>query len=393
MKVVRCKICSQLGHHEFECPFKNFFSLKIDYEFSGSTPPEIFIGRHNYPYVYAGIISPNEYGETERYSMPEIWYKEKYDLKKIIECRTKMIYSRFIINVKSKNRNVDCLQELSLASKHVDAVFELEKKPKIKIIRNSYWPIIGNPSPLKKVIFESNPKIDKRVEKISEDNDIKASEAIIELYKRKISISHIIRILSAGMLGLKFQRKFVPTRWAVTAVDDSIGKKLLEKIKEYDVIDEFLVFNSSYLGNHYEILLIPSLWSFEVIEAKISYEYGSIFVSDYEGYYGRKNYASNVTGAYYANKLAVLEYLIKEKKQASCLVLREISPEYNVPCGVGVLREATRGAFDKKPERFSSLEEALNAIGKRLKTPIDEFIKRSRLIKEIKNQKTLLQFL
>jgi len=398
MKVVRCKICSQLGHLAFECPFKKFFSIKVNYEFSGSTPPEIFVGRHNYPYVYAGILAPNEYGETEIYSMPEIWYKNKFDLKKILELRLSMVYSRFRINVKSERRNIYNIKELALASKHVDASFELEKKPSIKIIRNFYWPIIGNPSPLKKVIIESNPKIDRKVDKITEDFDLKANEAVIELYKGKISVSHIIRILSTGNLGLKFQRKFVPTRWAVTAVDDIISKKLLEKVKEYRLINEFLVFHSEYLGNHYEIILMPRFWSFEVIEAKmpgcVCNRGEKLFMaSDYEGYFGRKDYASNVTGAYYANRLAVAEYLAKIKRQASCLVLREIDPSYNIPCGVGILREATRDAFNKKPERFSNLYDALSCVAKRLSIGIGDFIKRSRLIKEIENQKTLLQFL
>jgi hypothetical protein len=399
MKPIRCKICSQLGHYEFECPFKNFFSLKINYEFSGSSPPEIFVGRHNYPYVYAGILAPNEYGETEKYSMPEIWYKNNFDLKKIVEFRMKMIYSRFIVNVKNKdNKKIEALQELALASKHVDASFELEKRPKIKVFRNSYWPIIGNPSPLKKVVLESNPKIDRKVEKISEDCDIKANKAVMELYRGNVEVSHIIRILSAGMLGLKFQRKLVPTRWAVTAVDDIISRNLIEKIKQYKLIDEFLVFNEEYLGNHYEILLIPKPWSFEVIEAKMpgcACNRGEkMFIAcDYENYYGRKEYASNVTGAYYANRLAVAEYLARKKRQASCIVLREINPSYNIPCGVGILREATRNALSKEPERFSSLEEAINSIKKRLRVPIEELVKRSKIVKEIKTQKNLLKFL
>jgi hypothetical protein len=38
--------------------------------------------------------------------------------------------------------------------------------------------------------------------------------------------------LSIGVLGLKKDKKLVPTRWAITATDDILAKKLLEKVKQ-----------------------------------------------------------------------------------------------------------------------------------------------------------------
>ena len=48
-------------------------------------------------------------------------------------------------------------------------------------------------------------------------------------------------------------------------------------------------------------------------------------------------------------------YLEKIKKQCSCLVLREARPEYWAPLGVGILREASRKAFQETPEIFNSI--------------------------------------
>jgi len=401
-KAIRCKLCSQLGHSTEDCPLAkkiHEFSPKVGYSFSGSSPPEIFVGRYNYPNVFAGILAPNEYGDTERYSMPEHWFRENASIEEIMDYRTRMIYSRFSINVKERqyNKNFDAMQEIALALKHVDASFELEKKPVAKIITQAHWPIIGNPASLKKVTIESNPKVGRKVDYLVNDTDVKAGQAVKELYKAKIEVSNIIKVLSAGMLGLKVQRKLVPTRWAVTTCDDIISKSLLSKIKTYPEINEFLLFNSEYLGNHYEIILMPGTWSFEVIEAKLPEcvwnPGGSLYLAiDYESYNGRKTYAGNVTGAYYANRLAVAEYLARIKRQASCLVLREVRPEYNAPCGVGILREATRNAFEKNPEKFSNLGEALQAAQARLSMPIQKLIENSKLVKEIKQQKKLFQF-
>ncbi|MEM4230753.1 MAG: hypothetical protein QXF25_02670, partial [Candidatus Pacearchaeota archaeon] len=251
-------------------------------------------------------------------------------------------------------------------------------------------------APLKKIRLESNPKVEKKVDYLVNDTDVKAEVAIQELYNSNIQISNIIKVLSAGLLGLGFNRKLVPTRWAITATDDTISKILLDKIRLFPEISEFLLFNSDYLGNHYEFLLLPDKFSFEVLEAKMP---GSVWnpnlhaklyiAQDYENFGGRKEYASNVTGAYYANRLALAEYLNKIKKQAACLVMRECRPEYYAPCGVGILREASRSAFSKKPEKFQTIQQAFQAAQTRMRLPISLFQEKSWLIKEFGKQTRL----
>ncbi|MEM4152668.1 MAG: hypothetical protein QXK80_00915 [Candidatus Pacearchaeota archaeon] len=386
-----CKILQQLKQYR----------PKISLEFSGSSPPEIFVGQYNYPYVFAGIIAPNEYGNTEYLSMPEYWHARKATIQDILSYRSRMIYSRFVSEIKSpkaakKTKFLEKMQEIALATKSVDANFKLKKMPKAKINLDSHVPIIGNPAPLKEIEIESNLKVEKKVDYLTNDTDAKATEAINELYKAKIAISHIIKILSAGMLGMKFQRKLVPTRWAVTATDDTISKELLKKIKHYQEINEILLFSANYLGNYYNILLIPGCWSFEVIEASTKGYFGSsqniAMWHDYEFYGPRKKYASSVTGAYYANRLAVCEYLEKIKRQASILVLREIREEYWAPCGVGILREVTREAMAKKPQKFTTVEEALKAAQLNFILPIEIFVKKSKILNNLKSQTKLENF-
>ncbi|MEM2954944.1 MAG: hypothetical protein QW625_03300 [Candidatus Nanoarchaeia archaeon] len=391
----RCKILQQLKQYQ----------PKVETSFSGSSPPEIFVGRYNYPYVFAGILAPEEYGDTEYLSMPELWHSKSASIQDILSFRSRMIYSRFVSSVKgiranlkqSQNKLLDIMQQVSLASKAVDASFELKKKPKVKINLDSHLPIIGNPAPLKSAKIESNLKVEKKVDYLTNDIDARATESINELYNSNIPVSSIIKILSAGMLGRKFQRKLVPTRWAVTATDDTISKELLKKIKHYQEINEILLFSANYLGNYYNILLIPGCWSFEVIEASAKGYFGSsmnvAIWHDCEFYKPRKKYASSVTGAYYANRLAICEYLEKIKRQASCLVMREIREEYWAPCGVGILREVTRAAMSKKPEKFDTINEALKAAQLKFKLPIETFIKKSKILNSLKEQTRLNKFI
>lgn len=382
-----CKIYSKIKE----------FTPKVKTHFSGSSPPEIFVGRIGYPEINTGILSPQEYGNKEEMSSPEKWFEKRLTIRQILNHRENLIYSRFKSKIKqaqTPTRFLNIMQEISLADKSVSIEVFLKKPFKIKLNIDKHLPIIGNPAPLKSIRLEENPHINKKVDYIASDTDNKATSSIKELYKIT-QTSNIIKILSAGMLGLKKNRRLVPTRWAVTAIDDTLSKDLLKKIRFYPEINEILLSHGYYVGNHYEFLLLPDKFSFEVIEAYMS---GSVWnpfsakinlAQDYEGFNGRKEYASNVTGAYYTARLAVCEYLNKIKKQASCLVMREERPEYNAPLGVGILRELSRYAFKQKPERFATIQDALNQAQTRMKLPVSLFKNRSWLLKNYDKQTRL----
>jgi len=356
--------------------------------FSGNSPPEIFVGRFNYPNVNAGILSPEGYENTEEMSYPEIWHEKKFSIYDILSRRGKLIYGKFNLNVKTQSQKkfLNVMQELSMAYKPVSTEMYLQKPPISSSEINRFSPIIFNPAPLDHAKLQENPQIKPKVDYIVSDVHNKALDSINELYLNKISISSINKLLSAGLLGLKTTRKLVPTRWSITAVDDTISKNLLKKIRYYKEIIDILLFHAEYNGNHYEILLLPEKFSFEVIELEINN--GKIW-HDYELFHGRKNYAENVVGAYYANRLALAEYLDRINRQATAIFFREVRPEYYAPLGVGILRETSRGAFMSSPEKFNTIDEALERAQSRLKSNILNFVNRSILLKEVGKQKKL----
>jgi len=399
-----CSKCKGRGWCGKPCPILNKikeFLPKKEMHFSGASPPEIFVGRYGYPNIYTGILSPNEKEETARFSSSEQWVKENLTINDILELRGKLIYGQFKSNIKdaqSGKKFTLAMQEISMSHKPVSTEFFLKKPVNLSIQLDKHVSVIGNPAPLKHIRLEENPKIGKKVEYISSDDELKAVEGMKELYKSKTSVEQIIKLLSAGLLGIKRKRIFVPTRWSITATDDTISKQLMKKIKQYPEIQDIQVFNSDYVGNHYEFILLPDNFSFEVIEAKIS---GSVwnptgkttyFAQDYESFFPRKKYASNVTGAYYSNRLALCEYLEKIKHQASCLVLREARPEYWAPLGVGILREASRKAFTNKPQTFNTIQEAFENIQKRLIIPFEKFKEKSELLKNYNKQRKLTSY-
>jgi len=373
---------------------------KVKLHFSGSTPPEIFVGRVNYPNVFSGILAPVQQGNTEIMASPEEWVEKNLSIEEILAFRGQMIYGRQITNIKAHKSLSSVTQELALSSRPVSTEFFLKKPPELNFISSNILSIMANPAPIQRVILEENPYIEKKVDYLVADTDAKATVALHELYKSNIKISHLQKLFSAGLLGIKPQRKMVPTRWGITAVDDTIGKELLKKIKTYKQLEEMRIFSDNYNGNFYAIVFLPGEFKFEVIESQIPPElnknnaasFSIGFWKDYEGFFGRKSYANSVTGAYYANRLAVSEYLEKIKRQANVLILRETSEEYYAPLGVGILRELNRRMLKNKEIKAMTFSEALKIIDGLVKLPIEKYIKTSEIISNYNRQKRLNDF-
>ena len=92
------------------------------------------------------------------------------------------------------------------------------------------------PSALIKDLRISPSTGERRLESVYDDDDQLAVEGIQELYQAGVEVSRIQKILSLGMLGVQKQRKIVPTRWSITAVDDTLSKRQLATVKHYPPI-------------------------------------------------------------------------------------------------------------------------------------------------------------
>lgn len=116
-----------------------------------------------------------------------------------------------------------------------------------------------------------------------------------------------------------------------------------------------------------------------------------VLYGDHEYFYGRSNYAS-IGGCYYAARLASLELLKKERKQAGVIVLREIHPGYIMPVGVWNVRENVRQALRNEAKKFSDARDAILFISSLLHIPMKRWIESSELLKNILMQKKLDEY-
>jgi len=403
-----CEVCKggKLLCGKKFCPIVqrlNFWKSTIENvkdSFFGTTPPSVFVGRYNYPRVNVGILSPPiEIKDAEKLDFPEIWYQEQSTIREILDYRSEMINSRTVYSVKRPKGNLlETMQELAMAKNAIDIEVWLKSRPKFKFSVNNFMPPVGNPAQIKDAKIAENVKVYGIVNKIVSDTDMKAGNAVTSLYRHEIPVSKIEKIFSVGLLGLPFQRKLVPTRWSITGVDDIIGIELRKKIKQFQEISEVQVFHNEYIGNRYEIILIPQPYEYELIEVKhpksVWNPHGKqpAIYSDYEPYWGRKDYASSTGGAFYSGRIGCLEFLERIKRQASILIIREVLPSYYVPLGIWQTRETVRGAFEDKPEKFTDLDTALRKVSERLKIQLKDVVKVSKLLRKIKEQRKIKKF-
>jgi DNA repair protein NreA len=368
-------------------------SVDIGRELEGSTPPSVFIGSWNYPKVYAGpMIAPLQ-GDTAIMDMPESWIPDHKTQEDIIGYRLNLVRGKQTVKITDlENLFVEKLQEISLASTSIDSEAEFGNKPRGMSFSDQHTP--HGPSALIEKFNIDNVKWDRELEKVFYDTDLKAAEAVLDLHNKEIPFSNIQKAFSVGTMGVGVRRRMVPTRWSITACDSTIGDRLLRQVRNYDVIDNFRVHEFRSLNNYYAVLLVPQEWQFEWMEAFL-HVLGreEIIFSDYEHNSGKKGY-SRVGGCYYTSKMAVLEALSQEKKQAAAIILREAYHGY-VPLGVFNVRENIRSAMKQPYREFEDMKTSLAYISTKLRLKMQQFIKQSDLLKEMlqSRQTTLDSFL
>ena len=369
--------------HESLSKYGNLFSSD---SISGTSPPSVFVGSYNYPKVFVGPMVPPIHGNTELLDSPEKWKGKT--LEEIINFRLRLVRGIQKIPIEqTEGRYIENLQEVTMSSKPTDLDLIFKKNVSSNISISDESAPFGPVGEIKSAKFSGSTST-KSIEKIFYDRDMKAQDAVLKLYNSGIEISKIQKCFSIGMLGQK--RKLVPTKWSITATDDIISKSMVNKILENNLIDTCKIFSYEHLGNVFSVVLFPHRWVFEMIEAW--YSNGILgFGSDNEDARGI-NHPPHIAGAYFAAKLAVSEYLIKNKIQAGVLIFREIRPEYAIPVGVWQVREGIREAMKQQPQITSDYNQALDVASTKTSVSKKEWISNGNMTNIIR-QKTLLDFL
>lgn len=376
---IRKSILAKWHEHlsQFGSPFS---SDSVD----GSSPPSVFVGSYGYPQVFAGPVVPPVHGETELFDKPEKWAGKS--LEEIVNFRLNLVRGVQKIPIdQTDGRFLENLQELAMSSKPADSELKFYRSPSHISIDGESAPF-GPIGQIKSAKY-TNTSANRTIEKAFYDKDMKAQDAVLQLYESGIEISQIQKCFSIGMLGQA--RRLVPTKWSITATDDIISSSITKEILDYPLIDSCRVFYHEHLGNLFSVVLFPHRWLFEMVEAWFSK--GVLgFGSDSEDARGI-DHPPAIAGAYFAAKLGAVEYLAKNKIQSGVVILREIRPEYAIPVGVWQVREGVRHAMSNGYETADDFDAAMDIASKKMSISKSEWLLHGSIARLVK-QKTISDF-
>lgn len=381
---MRCAECKGKGLCGLpKCPIMQRFYAQRDLspvsEYMGPSP-SVFIGSGGYPRVVGGPLLLRE-SDT-----PTDWVAEGLGIEDIVAIRSRTIRgSQPVASILEK------AQEVALSKKPLDVEARFEKPIRFDLSFDGTVAPIGCAGTLSRVDILDNAVVEPIVDRYTSDTDVRAAEAVSALCTGGIDVYRVTELLTAGLLGSK--RRFVPTRWAITAVDDMAALALRKQVERLSPLQGVSVHSSLLHGNRIVVLLIPSSdFRFEMIERwqKQSLWGGAedVVVVDSEG--RKKQGYSMIAGAYYSARLAVLEYLLRIGRTARAIVIRDISGEYWAPLGTWVIREATRQAMRSPSITCEGLGSAEKMVTSLLGSPF--WLSKSDLIRDIRVQRTFADF-
>jgi len=347
-------------------------------EMAGPSPPSLFVGRYGYPNVRVGPSvswiqgsggeAPSSGDPSELFGQP---------LEEVAARHANLVTgsSKMGINTtRETNHILEATQVIAMSSSAVEVELDFDRPVPIggKPSFDTMSTPLGPSGDLVSADIVSHASISRKVDSVANEADLLANQAMEELTSSGIGEAHISRILSSGLLGKEGKRKLVPTRWSITATDDTLSKQCWARVRDLPSLDKYMVFESTYLDNRFHVILAPGLWAFQMLEAWCR---GSVWSSvghvleDWEEMEPRSEYAHSITGAYYAARLAVLEHMEAIGRSGSCMVWRDIGPGYWAPVGVWLIRETLRNAMKGKPTVFDTLAEAVSYLGQRVSSP------------------------
>jgi len=381
--MMRCAECKGKGMCGLpRCPILSRFHARLKIKpassYSGGSP-SLFIGSYGYPEVSGGPLLIDDPDN------PPLWLAEGRTIDDIVGIRARTI--RGTSGIRSYTGS---LQEIALSSRPVDVEVSFARPVSFDLAFDGTVAPVGLSAAMKAIDVIGNARVDRIVDKVTSDTDMSATDACATLSSSEVDVYRITQLFSAGLLGRK--RTFVPTRWAITAVDDTVSTRLKKAIAGYPPLPELRVFSGEVFGNRIVCILVPGDWKYEMIEIwKRHTLWGGdedMIVQDREGMV-KRGY-SPISGAYYSARLAACEYLAAQRRCARVFLIRSVSNEYWAPLGTWVIREASRKAFAAPAQAFPTLDAAVAEASLRL--GFSDWVRHSTLLPELKSQRTLFQF-
>jgi len=208
-------------------------AVKPANSYQGSLP-SVFIGSYGYP----GPLLINDSDN------PPEWLSRNLGIGDVVDLRARTILGSSALTGIAGN-----LQEIALSSNPLEVEVSFEKPVAFNLAFDGTVAPVGLSGPVRTLDILGNANVARVVNRVTSDTDIVATEACVALSESEIDVYQISKLMTAGLLGRR--RKFVPTKWAITAVDDTISTGLKKEISRFAPLEEIrlLPMRSSATGS------------------------------------------------------------------------------------------------------------------------------------------------
>jgi len=131
---------------------------------------------------------PPVHEDTAIFDLPEQWFGKSMD--EIVGFRSLLIRGKHMVNVTKINeagKILDQTRELALADNSVDTELNLTKKPRGSITLSDDVQPFGPSAPIRD-LHVGNARYNDKIEKAYYDTDLRAKNAVIDLYNRGVIV-------------------------------------------------------------------------------------------------------------------------------------------------------------------------------------------------------------
>ena len=181
---------------------------------------------------------------------PPDWLGRNLGIEDIVGIRARTIRGKSPLQRFTGN-----LQEIALSSRPLDVDVAFEKPVSFAMTFDGTVAPVGFSGAVRNLDVIGSALVGRVVDRITSDVDIRATDACVELSKGGSDVYEITKLMTAGLLGKR--RHFVPTRWAITAVDDTLSTALKKEIARFPTLDEYRVFLRGDLREPDRCILAP----------------------------------------------------------------------------------------------------------------------------------------
>src|SRR2546428_3052934 len=155
-------------------------------DMDGSSPPGVFVGRFGYPKVFVGPLVPPVHGDTQILDAPEEWVG--HSMEDIVRFRSTLVRGMHRVHVRDVDRGgriVDLTRELALGTLPADVEVGFDRKPRGRVVLDDNVQPFGPSAPLRRLDI-GTLHIDQHLDRATSDTDLRAKEAVLDMYRRAL---------------------------------------------------------------------------------------------------------------------------------------------------------------------------------------------------------------